>query len=122
MISTSWRLKPVAARGSPALALLSFQCQDLETMLRILIVLRNVFVVASRGTTGWTTREHFDGKRPLCIAGDPLMPERTHCGPVDHGLFLRNDARDTPRQAHAAVAASRITSAAIAVPGPRVNH
>jgi len=122
MISTSWRLKPVAARGSPALALLSFQCQDLETMLRILIVLRNVLVVASRGTTGWTTREHFDGKRPLCIAVDPLMPERMYCGTADHGLWLSNDAGESWRQAHAEVAESRITAVAIAAAESRVKH
>jgi hypothetical protein len=78
------------------------------------IALRNVLVVAREGTDGWTARAHLEGKRPQCLAVDPLMPARIYCGTANHGLWISDDAGESWHPAGAGVRESRITSVAVA--------
>jgi|SRR5689334_18183915 len=91
-------------------------------MSRILIALRNVLVVAQRGPSGWTAREHFDGKRPLCVAVDPRMPDRIYCGTSHDGLWLSNDGGDSWHRARTAITESRVTAVACAAGEARDKH
>jgi photosystem II stability/assembly factor-like uncharacterized protein len=94
-----------------------------ESFLMMIVALRNVLVVARRGGTArWTAREQLEGKRPLCIALDPINPERIYCGTANHGLWISDDAGESWRPAAAAVPESRITALAVARAESRGRH
>jgi len=88
----------------------------------VIIALQGVVVLAREGTGGWMAREVLDGKRPLCVAVDPLSRERMYCGTAHHGLWISDDAGESWRPSGAAIAQSRITAVAVAAAESRGRH
>ncbi|MBI4410468.1 MAG: hypothetical protein HY561_12215 [Gemmatimonadetes bacterium] len=88
----------------------------------MLIALRDVLVVARSGHGSWTAAERLEGKRPKCLAVDPLNPARVYCGTADHGLWLSDDAGRTWGPAGSGVREPRITAVAVAAAEARGGH
>ena len=85
--------------------------------ISLFIALRDVLVVAREGgPAGWTAREHLQGKRPQCLAADPLSPERIYCGTARDGLWITDDGGDSwrPPPDGAGMPESRVTAVAVA--------
>src|SRR5258708_1003957 len=52
-------------------------------------------LVARQHHGDWQMESHLDGLQALCLATDPLHPERVYCGPYRRGLWHSKDAGRT---------------------------
>ena len=84
----------------------------------LVLALRDALVVAREGPSGWSTHEQLQGKRPMCLAADPVTG-RIYCGTANDGVWLSDDAGESWRTAVATVPESRVTAVAVAPAEPR---
>jgi len=52
-------------------------------------------LVARQHHNDWQVESHLDGLQALCLAADPLHPERVYCGTYRRGLWQSRDAGRT---------------------------
>jgi hypothetical protein len=66
-----------------------------NTMKTLYLAMEKCVLVARQHHSGWQIESHLDGLQALCLATDPLRPERVYCGTYRRGLWRSEDAGHT---------------------------
>src|SRR5579884_2137731 len=61
-------------------------------MKTLYMAMEKSVLVARQHRGEWQVESHLDGLQALCLATDPLHPERVYCGTYRRGLWLSEDA------------------------------
>jgi hypothetical protein len=68
------------------------QRKEAVKVMKMYLAMERELLVASEQNRGWWVDTRLQGLQPVCLAADPLKPERVYCGTFRRGLWRSEDA------------------------------